>query len=400
MSHPEEIAKIVRPRRLELVGRPPSTRPWWETLLEKMGVFARRRPWFLVVVALPCIAAILYYGVIASDQYESESRFIIRSANQPQASALTSILQSTGFVNATDDALSVIDFIQSRDIVRKLERRQDLRAILARPEADFIDRFPPPFTGTSFERLYETYERFVDATYDATTGIVTLRVRAFRPGDSYTLGAAILGYSEDLINRLNERARADMVDVAVREIGRNEVRVEKAQAAITAYRLHTNMLDPTSSSTPILQLVGQLAAQRASSEEQLSELMRASPDSPQIEPLRTHVAGLETQIASERKKIVGKDGSIAQEVGAYERLALEREFADKGLAAANAALEAARVEAEHKRLYIERVVEPNLPDFPLYPHRLMAILEVLLSSTMLYGVGWLVTASIREHVGR
>ena len=37
------------------------------------------------------------------------------------------------------------------------------------------------------------------------------------------------------------------------------------------------------------------------------------------------------------------------------------------LTAANTALEQARTEAEKQQFYIERVVEPNLPDLPLLP---------------------------------
>jgi capsular polysaccharide transport system permease protein len=362
--------------------------------------FAGARPWFLAIVGLPSVLAVLYFGVIASNQYESEARFVVRSSGQQSISPLASILQSTGFSSSGGDSYTVIDFVQSRDIVRQLERQQNLRAILARPEADFIDRFPPPFMGRSFERLYETYKRFVDVDSDGTTGIVTLRVRAFRPDDAHTLAAAILNDSEALVNRLNNRARADMIDVATREVERYEAGVVKAQADMTAYRLRTRMLDPTSTSSALLQLIGQLATDRATSQEQLAELIKASPASPEIAPLRTHLAALDSQIAQERQKVVGDNGSIALEIGEYERLALQREFADKALASAIASLETARVEAEHKQLYIERVVEPNFSDYPLYPERLVSILEVIISATMVYGLGWLISASIREHVGQ
>jgi capsular polysaccharide transport system permease protein len=403
MSHPEETGKIVMPRRLTLVEPPHvevQAQAWWADWLRSMMGFVRGHPWFMIVVAMPSLAALLYYGVIASDQYESEARFVVRSASQPMVSPIASLLQSTGFSSMGGDSYAVIDYIQSRDIVRKLEKRQDLRAILARPEADFIDRFPLPFLGRSFERLYESYQRFVDVDSDTTTDIVTLHVRAFRPADAQRLASAILSYSEDLVNRMNARARSDTIDVATHEVERYQAQVLKAQANMTAYRLRTSMLDPASSSSALLDLVAQLASQRSSSEEQLSELIKISPSSPQIEPLRTHIAALDGQIAIERKKVVGGDGSIALKIGEYERLMLQRDFADKGLASATASLETARVEAERKQLYIERVVEPNYPDFALYPHRLFSMLEVIISVLMIYGIGWLITASIREHAGR
>jgi capsular polysaccharide transport system permease protein len=81
-------------------------------------------------------------------------------------------------------------------------------------------------------------------------------------------------------------------------------------------------------------------------------------------------------------------------------LLLEREFATKALASATASLETARLEAERQQLYLEAVVAPNESDYPLYPERLRAIFLIVTSALLLYGIGWLVSASVREHTGR
>jgi capsular polysaccharide transport system permease protein len=46
---------------------------------------------------------------------------------------------------------------------------------------------------------------------------------------------------------------------------------------------------------------------------------------------------------------------------------------------------------------LERVVNPSLPDRPSQPRRLISILVVLATSLLLYGIGWLVLAGVREH---
>jgi capsular polysaccharide transport system permease protein len=81
----------------------------------------------------------------------------------------------------------------------------------------------------------------------------------------------------------------------------------------------------------------------------------------------------------------------------YDRLFLEKSFADRQLASAFAALESARSEAQRKQLYLERLVQPNEPDMALEPRRLRSILIVFALGIIVWGVATLVVASIKEH---
>ena len=81
----------------------------------------------------------------------------------------------------------------------------------------------------------------------------------------------------------------------------------------------------------------------------------------------------------------------------YERLALDVEFADRQLGVALAELESARSEAQQKQLYIERLVQPNLPDKAMSPKRARSVLTVFLISIVAWAVATLLVASVREH---
>src|SRR5689334_23074927 len=107
-----------------------------------LRLFRSLNIWFWAIVGLPTLAAGVYYFAIASDLYLSEAKFIVRSPKQVQASGIGALLQSTGLSRAEDDTAAVQDFITSRDAVRKLERKNDLRDVFNRPEGDFVTRFP------------------------------------------------------------------------------------------------------------------------------------------------------------------------------------------------------------------------------------------------------------------
>ncbi len=92
---------------------------------------------FLLCVALPTVVACVYFGLITSDVYVSESRFVVRSPKQKTLTGLGAILQGAGFSQAEDDTYSVHDFILSRDTLQKLNDKLKLDELFSDPKAVF-----------------------------------------------------------------------------------------------------------------------------------------------------------------------------------------------------------------------------------------------------------------------
>jgi capsular polysaccharide transport system permease protein len=354
--------------------------------------------WLWAIVGLPTLAAGAYYFGIASDLYLSEARFIVRSPKQVQTNPVGALLQSSGLTRASDDTAAVQDFMMTRDAVRKLEKHNDLRSVLSRHEGDFVSRFPGlMFWRHDFEKLYRSYEHFVSVETDSTTGVTTLSVEAYRPEDSHMLATALLAYAEQLVNELNERARRDALDLASREVDRAEQRIAQIQDELTAYRVKQKMLDPKTASSGVLELISQMSAAQATARAQLGELLKNSPNSPQIPLVKTRIDSLDKLIAEERAKLSGQSDSVVAALTEYERLTLDRELAEKQLASAFTSLEAARIEAQRQQLYLETIAQPNLADYPLYPRRVVSFAVVVVSCLIVYGIAWLLVASAREH---
>jgi capsular polysaccharide transport system permease protein len=78
-------------------------------------------------------------------------------------------------------------------------------------------------------------------------------------------------------------------------------------------------------------------------------------------------------------------------------LELEREFADKRLAAALTSLQEARNESRRQQAYVERIVQPSFPDKAQQPRRLRGILATFMLSLVAYGILTMLLAGIREH---
>ncbi|WP_422002610.1 capsule biosynthesis protein [Reyranella sp.] len=361
---------------------------------------AAGRPSFWLLVVLPTCLAAAYFWLVAADRFESEARFILRTpgqstANAAAAAGLTHAV--SGVTRANEDGYIVEDFLESRDAMKFLVDRADLRGAIAAGNGDPLWQFPNFFTSDTEEGLYSHFQRLISIDFDSTTGISTLRMEAFRPADADRLTRALLDAAETLVNRLNDRSRRDAVSTAESEAARMRQRTIDAQAALTAFRERERLIDPSQATMAIVETIARLSVDVADISVQLNELAKNSPRTPQAGPLRNRRAAIEAQIVEERQRLAGDAKSIAPRIVEYERLMLEREFAERALMAALTAVETARVDAQRQRIYLERVAEPSRPDYPAYPLGLLWTAAVLVAGYMTYRIWSILAADARRH---
>jgi len=358
----------------------------------------RRHPLFLYVVVIPTTLSIIYFGVIASDVYVSESRYIVRSSQQQSSDSLGLMLKSTGLSRAEDDSYSVQNFILSRDALIALDGQLHLKAAFSAPTVDFMRRFASFGRDASFEAFQIYYQRMVEVQLDSGSSITTLQTRAFTAKDAHAMNGRLLDLAENLVNRLNERANGDMIRFASSEVAAAEARARTVSGALAHYRNQNGVIDPEQQSEIPLQLIGKLEDQRIATNAQLQLLEKLAQNSPQIPVLRQQAQQLNREIDDETRRVAGTGGrSLAGKAAEYERLALDKAIADKMLESAMGTLALARSEALRQQLYLERIVQPGVPDKAMEPRRARNILATLLLGLIVWGVLSLTVAAVREH---
>lgn len=350
---------------------------------------------FLVTVVVPTLLAVLYFGLIASDIYISESRFIIRSPQKQTVTGLGAILQGAGLSRSQDDTYSVHDFILSRDALRQLNTQ--LKLDRSYGAGDFLSRFPELDQDDSFEALHRYYQKQVSLQLDTISSISTLRVRSFDAAEAQIINQMLLEMSEILINQLNERSRQDMIRYAQAEVETAEEKALAATLAVSRYRTEKVVFDPEKQSALQLQQVGRLQEELIAAKSQLAQVRILAPNNPQVPVLQRRVGILEAEIQKETAKVAGGERSLSNKAAEFERLALEQAFADKQLATALASLEQARNEAQRKQLYLDRIVEPGRPDVAVEPRRLRNVAATLALGLVAWGVLSLLIAGVKEH---
>lgn len=351
---------------------------------------------FLLVVGIPTFLAAAYLLFVASPRYVSEARFIVRSPSEEQPSALGVALQGVGLSSASTNAFAIHEYLESRDAVNDLETRINLRALYGHPSIDPISRTPTLFAGASRESFYKGFNRYITVGYDSSTGISTLRVEAFSTRDARNVAVALLDSGETLINRLNQRAARDSVIEAERTLAEARLRLASAQAQLTTFRSQQRFIDPRATAEEGAKLMGELSVTLATLQAERAQLAVEAPESPQLVSLDGRIAAYRRQIEVEQGKLAGAQTSLAPQISVYETLTLEREFADRMVASASIALNSAQLDARRQQLYLDRIVNPNLPDKPTEPRRWLALLAVFTTLLLAYGVGWLIWAGLRE----
>ncbi|TVV73392.1 lipopolysaccharide biosynthesis protein [Sphingomonas solaris] len=383
---------IITPTTEGAKGRKTSTLAWARD-------WAARKRMFLLVVVLPALLVAGYYYLIAADQYQSEAHFMVRAAESTPAAGvgLGQVLSSVaGPTGSQTEAMSVADYLTSHDVVATLNRRIGLTERFQRPEADFFSRLrgdnPTP------EKLLKYYLKQVDVHFSTDKGITTITVRSFRPQDSYDILKAMLALGEQRVNALNVRSYADSLSLAQRQLREAEAGVASSQVALTGFRQSRGDIDPRGSGEAQIQLVSNLERNLSAARSQLAAMAGViSPESPQYVALSRRVQALQAQVASQSGRLTGGGTAIAADLGSYEDLRLRQEFAAKRYETAAAGYEKAREEARKQQLYVVRVVDANMPVKSLFPERGRIVGTIIVGLLLLYAIGWLIVAGVREH---
>jgi capsular polysaccharide transport system permease protein len=365
----------------------------------KARIFSRVDRLFVLTVVAPTALAILYFGLFASDVYVSESQFVVRSPDKPAASGLGVLLKSAGFSNAGDEIFAAHEYVRSRDALKDLNRNDAVVHAYGNSAVSIFDRFNPLGFDGSFEDLYDYYRGKVRVDYATTSSITTLTVRAFTARDAQLFNRQLLERSEELVNRLNNRGRTDLVRFATQEVVEAKIAAREAALSLARFRNASGILDPEKQATLQLQMVSKLQDELIGARTQLQQLRAMAPENPQIPILETRIASLSREIDEQLGLVAGNRRSLSASAAQYQRLELEREFADRRLAAAMNSLEEARNESRRKQAYVERIVQPSLPDEAKEPRRLRGIFATFVLGLVAWAIASMLLAGIREHHG-
>lgn len=352
---------------------------------------------FFLIVLLPFLASLVYIHGFAANQYSSEARFAVRAmVGQESESDAAGGGGLLSLNSATQDAHVVTSFIHSSAMLQRLSVKLDYRAMFDRPEADQWARSD---AGAPLEAFLRFWREHVTAYIDGPSGIVTLRVRAFRPEDARSLSQAILDESEGLINELSTRARNDIIAQAQAEVDQSSAAYRSALDQLNAFQTQTAMLSPEMQAVQSGGLLAGLMVQKLELESRLYVMREANAvASPTFAQLELAAGSINDQIADLQNSLTGPQvASVAQSIVEFARLETDRQIAQTIYEASRRVYDQALSEAMRKSLYLMVFVHPVAAQEPSYPNRVMTPMLILLGCFAVWATLSLMWASVEDH---
>ncbi len=361
---------------------------------------------FLLMVLMPTTTALWYLQTRAADQYASRVGFSVRKEGSSPAIDLLGGLSGVSSGRATDSDI-LYEFIQSQEMVQRVDARLNLRRLFSKPARDPLFAFDP--TG-SIEDLRDYWQRMVKVSYDAGTGLIDIRVTAFDPRDARTIAREIFSQSSRMINHLSAIARDDATRYAKKDLDVAAARLKAIRQKITAFRSRFRILDPKADIRGQMGLLNTLHQQMAEAliqQDMLRQTTRAND--PRIAEARRRIGVIQRRITAERKKFglgptrttpadsTRRGDGYSVLLSRYEGLSVERDFAERAYLSARTAFDSARAEAQRQSRYLAAYVEPTLAQTAEYPRRGLILSLLAGFLFLIWSILSLVAYSIKDR---
>ncbi len=301
---------------------------------------------FGIWVVLPTVLACVYYGLVASSEYESVGIFALRS---PEAS--TKLAADTAKRGKSPDVdadgrigLLLQDYARSRDMLVVLNEKHGFARHYQSSEVDWMSRLA---SDSKQESVYALFREKVSIGFTASSG--TLQVRAFAfSAESAQAFVTIIGAALKMkLHEMHQRNRAEQLSRAERDMAGAIKRFSSARAAFAKAM-------SAAPSQPVMPAAG------GSSEPATTVPVKPLGDFPRIEELQFQQAKKLYDAAADRVSMA----QIAE--GVPQR-------------------------------YMMAIARPSLPDAAVRPKRIWSVMTVFVVALLLMGVLGLLGAAVREH---
>lgn len=351
---------------------------------------------FIVFVLLPWLLTIGYVYQIAKPRYVSSASVVVKQVNSEQVSAggISALLG----INATskEDAVFLTQFIQSDDMINKLDGSFDFRRHYHTGSGDIINELPKDATQ---EELREYFKKRVKVELDDLSSIVTITTEAFEPDYALKLNEAILVESENFVNRISRQVAAEQMAYSENQLKSAEVRLHEAKQTLIDYQNTNEIFDPQTNAQIVNQVIAGLQSQLSSLRTEERQLLSyLNLEAPQVVAIKSQIEAVEKQIKEEQAKLTSPiDSKLNEQALIFEGIKANVEFANELYKLSLTAVEKARLEALRKMKNLIVLSSPYKAEEALYPRHAYVILTSLAFYLMIYGFVLLLLAVIRDH---
>ena len=355
-----------------------------------------KRQWLIGLISLPAVIIFMYSLLFCKSMYFSESEFSIVSSSTEKVFSVSPQSLLTG--SSSNNLYVATAFIKSIDMFKAIDMELNLKEHYS--HGDFFSSLSDSAT---LQEIKEYWNNVVNVNLETESELLKLSVRSYSPEFSLKIQQSILKQLDLLINRMNETAHNDSIQLAMKEVQQAEEEVKNTAYELKQFRDSNTFIDPEAEISGISNIIGSLEKQLAETRTLLDQKRTYfKEDSIEIKTLKAKIQALTNQIAETRDRIGNERNDrkiLSSALSQYEQLNLKHEFAKKKLESAINSLEVARQEALTKTRYLVMIDSPSMPDESLWPQPIKAAFITFLLTLFGAGAVSLLVSAIREHLG-
>lgn len=360
----------------------------------KKTLLSRR---ILSAALISSLLAAMYWLVIVSDRYVSETHVIIQRTDLVggQSMDFASLLGGAGGNRA--DQLLLRDHLLSVDILKKIDASLNLRAHYSDSQRDLLSRM---WSGDlPVEGFHRYFLSRVSIEFDDYAGVLVIKAQAYDPKTAQAITTQLVQEGERFMNGMAHSLAQDQVDFLEKQLVQMKDKAMLARQAVLAYQNKKGLVSPQAAAETVAAIVAKLEAQRAELQTQRAGLQAyLVAGHPSIVQTNQQLEAIDQQIALEQAKLASPNGkTLNSAVEEFQRLEMQAGFAQDVYKTALVALEKGRIEATRNLKKVSVIQAPTLPEYALEPRRFYNTLVFMLVAFLLAGVMHLLAAIVRDH---
>jgi capsular polysaccharide transport system permease protein len=398
----ERVNRVLNKiRSVDLQKIPETMRPGAEQWLGRKLWMSLPKSRLIRFALLLCLLAAIYWGVIASDRYVSESHVVIKRVDLPGGGGQTQSFDLSSLISGSSankpEQMLLRDHLLSVDMLMTLDAKLNLRAHYADWRRDPISQMW--FEDTPMEMFYRYYLSRVSVEYDENSGLLVIKAQAYDPKMAYDIASMLLEEGERAMNEISQNTAREQVAFLQKEVEGMGERAIRARMKVIEYQNQKKLIAPQQTAEALSSVINGLEAKLSELKTKRTALLGyLSQSAPGVVDINMQIAAVEKQIESERSRLTAPNGgSLNRMVEEYQRLQLTADMAQDMYKAALVSLERGRIEAMRNVTKMAVLQRPTKPENAEEPRRFFNIIVFTAIVFLLVGIARLLGAIIKEH---
>jgi capsular polysaccharide transport system permease protein len=391
--------------RMNLIDNAHSLREQIAALLAHPQMAKFKRP-IAICVLLPFILFTFYQVILASPRYESQARLIVKEPNgMATLDPAMAIMSGFGVSSGNTDTELVKAFIYSTDMLSYIDQELSISEHFSSTEYDFFSRLSAQ---ASNEDKLGYFQDRVLVEIDDKSQIVSVFVQAFTPEFSHLVSKIIVARAEWFINEIGHTLAKEQLRFVQQEHALVEKRLKSVKTELLSFQSRHDLLDPQAEGMALQQIAYQLEGQIAVKRTELRTLRSSmSETAPQVLNVAAQLQSMTQQLENERGRLTDQSSSedmlpeevnlnVSQILAKFSDYKINLELALQAYTSSQVSLEKSRIEAYRQLKYLVIVESPTQPQEAKYPEVFYNISLFLAVTLMIFGIGRIVIATVKE----